>query len=479
MDGSFQNRPQVILHITLKGNRLHYVLDDAENLMYEGAVEFQGDESNGSAFGYNANGGLITDTGKGIMHIDYDDNNYPRRIQFANGNVTEYVYTATGEKLRAVHYTAVPNIEVGSGETHELTTAEILFKDSTDYHGSLIMENGVPAQYLFDGGYCKLTDGSGNANISYHYYDRDHLGNIRGVIDEAGTVEQITNYYPFGAPYSDATTTNPTFQRYKYNGKELELMHGLKWYDYGARWYDPLLVNWNRPDPSHKDYYPWSPYVYCGDNPVNAVDPDGRIIIPVHHTSSGKSYYKSPSQFKKAMIAFGKTTFGHKILADFTPKGQTIFGVRGNGRYSQYEFYLNEFDYSGQEQGASLFNGKERVDAQTQLKYDGQELYFSIIFDIQRSEYDLTETINHEFSLHLSNYEEIIKAYEQNNDYNDALKLWNSESEDMQHRDFLKTKMNLKGSSNYHKTAEELIKNNSKLKTIFDNQLKFYEKLYK
>ena len=258
---------------------MHYVLDDAENLMYEGAVEFQGDESNGSAFGYNANGGLITDTGKGIMHIDYDDNNYPRRIQFANGNVTEYVYTATGEKLRTVHYTAVPNIEVGSGETHTLTDAEILFKDSTDYHGSLIMENGMPSQYLFDGGYCKLKDGSGNPAVSYHYYDRDHLGNIRGVIDEDGTVEQITNYYPFGAPYSDATTTNPTFQRYKYNGKELELMHGLKWYDYGARWYDPLLVNWNRPDPSHKDYYPWSPYVYCGDNPMNAVDPDGRKMV--------------------------------------------------------------------------------------------------------------------------------------------------------------------------------------------------------
>lgn len=278
------------LHITLKGNRLHYVLDDAENLMYEGAVEFQGDESNGSAFGYNANGGLITDTGKGIMHIDYDDNNYPRRIQFANGNVTEYVYTATGEKLRAVHYTAVPNIEVGSGETHTLTDAEILFKDSTDYHGSLIMENGVPSQYLFDGGYCKLTDGSGNANISYHYYDRDHLGNIRGVIDESGTVEQITNYYPFGAPYSDATTTNPTFQRYKYNGKELELMHGLKWYDYGARWYDPLLVNWNRPDPSHKEYYPWSPYAYCGDNPMNAVDPDGRESLLIIWASTQQRY---------------------------------------------------------------------------------------------------------------------------------------------------------------------------------------------
>ena len=278
------------LHITLKGNRPHYVLDDAENLTYAGAFEFQGDETNGSVFGYNINGNIYCDTGKGVMHIRYDDNNNPRRVQFANGNVTEYVYTATGEKLRTVHYTAVPNIEVGSGETHELTPAEILFKDSTDYHGSLIIENGVPVQYLFDGGYCKLTDGSGNPNISYHYYDRDHLGNIRGVVDENGTVEQITNYYPFGAPYSDATTTNPTLQRYKYNGKELELMHGLKWYDYGARWYDPLLVNWNRPDPSHKDYYPWSPYAYCADNPVNAVDPDGRKIVIVYQANNGNYY---------------------------------------------------------------------------------------------------------------------------------------------------------------------------------------------
>ena len=46
-------------------------------------------------------------------------------------------------------------------------------------------------------------------------------------------------------------------------------------------------------------------------------------------------------------------------------------------------------------------------------------------------------------------------------------------------RGFLKSEMELKGSCNYHKTAEELIKNNRKLKTTFDNQLKFYEKLYK
>ena len=268
------------LHITLKGNRLHYVSDDADKLQYDGAFDFNGDASNSSAFQYNANGSLITDTGKGIMFIEYDDNGMPRRIQFADGNVTEYVYTATGRKLRAVYYTAVPGITVGSGETHQLTASEILSKDSIDYLGSLVMENGVPAQYLFAGGYCSLNDVNASGGIGWHYYNRDHLGNNREVVSESGTLEQVTNYYPFGAPFCERTTaganTNATLQRYKYNGKELDLMHGLKWYDYGARMYDPILLTWNGIDPMCEDYYPISPYAYCANNPVNRFDPDGR-----------------------------------------------------------------------------------------------------------------------------------------------------------------------------------------------------------
>jgi RHS repeat-associated protein len=32
--------------------------------------------------------------------------------------------------------------------------------------------------------------------------------------------------------------------RYKYNGKELDRMHGLDLYDYGARNYDPAIGRW-------------------------------------------------------------------------------------------------------------------------------------------------------------------------------------------------------------------------------------------
>ena len=40
-------------------------------------------------------------------------------------------------------------------------------------------------------------------------------------------------------PYIDIST-NQSMQPNKYNGKELDLMHGLNTYDYGARLYEIL-----------------------------------------------------------------------------------------------------------------------------------------------------------------------------------------------------------------------------------------------
>ena len=64
-------------------------------------------------------------------------------------------------------------------------------------------------------------------------------------------------------------------QPYKYIGKELDRTHGLDWYDHGARHYDPVTGRWNVMDALAEKYYPWSPYVSCGDDPVNTVDPNG------------------------------------------------------------------------------------------------------------------------------------------------------------------------------------------------------------
>ena len=69
---------------------------------------------------------------------------------------------------------------------------------------------------------------------------------------------------------------NSGLQRYKFNGKELDLVHGLRLYDYGARMYDQILGCWTSVDPMAEKYYHISPYVFCFDIPVRMVDRDGK-----------------------------------------------------------------------------------------------------------------------------------------------------------------------------------------------------------
>ena len=70
-------------------------------------------------------------------------------------------------------------------------------------------------------------------------------------------------------------STGQDAQRHKYNGKELDRMHGLDWYDYGARHYDAIIGRWTTMDPLCEKYYNVSPYAYCVNNPVKYIDENG------------------------------------------------------------------------------------------------------------------------------------------------------------------------------------------------------------
>ena len=63
-------------------------------------------------------------------------------------------------------------------------------KYSTDIRHAYTYDDNAP-------GYCSLRDG-GNASVAFHYYNRDHLGNNREVVNKSGALEQVTHYYPFG-----------------------------------------------------------------------------------------------------------------------------------------------------------------------------------------------------------------------------------------------------------------------------------------
>ncbi|MDE5813824.1 MAG: hypothetical protein K2H72_06015, partial [Muribaculaceae bacterium] len=131
--------------------------------------------------------------------------------------------------------------------------------------------DGKVDMVLFPGGYATI---NGTA-VSFLYYTQDYLGNNRAVINgSTGAIEQTVAYYPYGAVIADLGT-NPTKQQYKFGGKELITANGLNEYDFGARNYYPAVPAFTRID-QMAEKYPWlSPYLYCGNDPVNFVDPTG------------------------------------------------------------------------------------------------------------------------------------------------------------------------------------------------------------
>ena len=195
------------LTIAYTGNQPTSVSESASDNNTSGSFEYK--KANGSGYKFNTNGALVADKSRGIAYITYDYNNNPKQIYFMNGSVTKYVYSASGQKLRAVHYTAKPNITRTWGEKPaELTMAQILQADSTDYlmGGSLTMKNGRIDKFLFGGGYAQASVASSTTdNFAFYFYNQDHLGNIREVVNASGSVQQVTNYYPFGAPYAVET----------------------------------------------------------------------------------------------------------------------------------------------------------------------------------------------------------------------------------------------------------------------------------
>lgn len=104
----------------------------------------------------------------------------------------------------------------------------------------------------------------------------------------------------FGEVLFDEHTVSPK-QPYLFNGKELDYETGL--YYYGAGYYDAKLSLWLNVDPLAEEYPNISPYTYVANNPINAIDPDGRWIIFISREgllvySKGGFYHANISRSK-------------------------------------------------------------------------------------------------------------------------------------------------------------------------------------
>ncbi len=281
---------------------------------------------------------------------------------FADSSIA-YLYDADGNKLRASYAVAsyaesMPVTQVMQGSISSQVQQPYMTRNSIDYCGSAVYENGKLAYVPIDGGYITFADSTAASAPTFHYYVKDYLGNIRLVVRDDGYGEQMNHYYPFGA--LTMASSQGEAQRYKYNAKELDRIHGLNLYDYGARQYDAALGRWTSVDPLAEKYYDVSPYAYCLGNPIRFVDVLG---------NEPGDPFRTPDE---AALDFARI--------------YNYWSIRANREYNSLIYYYKDeqgntiYSYNKPSVGAesSSFpnkfipaNAKVYADAHTHAAYDG------------------------------------------------------------------------------------------------------------
>ena len=186
-----------------------------------------------------------------------------------------------------------------------------------------------------------------------YWYHPDHLGSSSWITFSNGRAVQHLHYLPWGEDFVNQRTTDFS-ARFTFSAKEKDLETGLSYF--GSRYYSSDLSIWLSVDPMAAKYPSLSPYVYCANNPIKLVDPNGEEINPIFN-KSGKYVGKTTDEAKNrsAIIMDGYSKENY-------PNGITVSQATSKNAGG---VFLNEYkegiNISDQEWDKAVAEGGERM----------------------------------------------------------------------------------------------------------------------
>ncbi len=283
-------------------------------------VEVKKDGTVVESYGYDGNGNRTSTVDFwGSANGTYDAQD--RLLGFGSKS---YTYAANGELLtksegsETTTYTydargALLEIDLPSGIQIEYVADTSGRRIGKKVNGTLV------EGWIYAGGLAPVaeTDGAGSVTTTYVYGTRvnvpeyftrggntyrivtDHLGSVRLVIDATdGSIAQRLDYDAYGRIILD---NNPGFQPFGFAGGLYDVQSGLT--RFGARDYDPEIGRWTSKDPIGFAGGSAGLYEYCGNDPVNGIDPSGLLTLPWELLDLW-SYQQSSAEFSRAVSAF-------------------------------------------------------------------------------------------------------------------------------------------------------------------------------
>ena len=305
-------------------NRLEHISDAAAS----GEVNYDIDNQQTGNYEYDASGRLIKDVLAGITNIGWTVLNKVSYVEKTDGSIISFMYDGKGNRIRK--FVDVPNSTIDDKTTWYIRDASgnvVSTYAQTGAPTADISQIEVPLNGADRLGIWKpniTRDNSSNTasttetiftrNLGSKLYElKDHLGNIRGILNDlkkemtngsfSPVIVSYSNYYPFGMQMYEDTWQSPLY-RYGYNGQEKDndinssdnIMTAEFW-EYDSR----AAKRWNQ-DPVPYPYI--SNYAVFGGNPILHSDPKGDKVVKSTESEGQTAIVKSVEEQYQKFVKF-------------------------------------------------------------------------------------------------------------------------------------------------------------------------------
>ncbi len=210
--------------------------------------------STGESYSYDANGNMTSRTEGGSTYTQtFDAEN--RLVSVAvSGQTTQFLYDPDGNLVKKINPDGSKTLYVGG--IYEVNKSSGGTVTSTKTYYPLA--------------------GAMRVNSTLYFVLKDHLGSASVVTDSMGTTVGEDRFYPFGE--TRFTTGNMQTDKLFTGQRQIT---GLGVYNYGARFYSPLLGRFLSADtivPGYSDPQNFNRYSYVRNNPIKYNDPTGHGV---------------------------------------------------------------------------------------------------------------------------------------------------------------------------------------------------------
>lgn len=286
---------------------------------------------------HDASGNVITrQTASGAQHrFVYDGDGHLREVVDDIGHCFEiYYYDYNGE--RALTYRSACKSQPATVR-HNFGHTEVFHDLAKVMSTTVDVEDVVPS--------ARITKNEFGTSVEYLFSGA--LGNLLTTTDGSGTATSRFGYGPYGELLYAEGVSRDSFD-HLFNGKAHDKISALRYY--GARYYDPTILNWTQSDPMFR-FAPDSAlaeplrsslYTFSINNPLSYFDPDGYDGVRARIKSAAKWVYMKSHQYTPLHMsgrflsrmyrgATGSASVGKLVREQVGDSASIAGGIMGGG----------------------------------------------------------------------------------------------------------------------------------------------------